>query len=98
MMKDMNDLRIHLIIEGRVQGVWFRDSTRREAQKLGVTGWVRNRRDGSVEVVAEGREEQVKRLAAWCHHGPPSASVRQVDEKEESWRGEFDSFDIVFSR
>jgi acylphosphatase len=92
----MNNLRIHLIIEGRVQGVWFRDSTRREAQKLGVTGWVRNRRDGSVEVVAEGKEEEVKRLAAWCRHGPPSAGVRQVDEKEESWHGEFDSFEIVF--
>ena len=84
-------------IEGRVQGVWFRDSTRKEAQRLGVTGWVRNKRDGSVEVVAEGGEEEVKKLAAWCHHGPPSASVIQVDKMEEPWKGEFDSFDIVFS-
>lgn len=93
----MNDLRIHLSIKGRVQGVWFRDSTRKKAQKLGLTGWVRNKRDGSVEVVAEGGEEQVKELAAWCRHGPPSAGVVQVDEKEEPWQGEFDSFDIVFS-
>ena len=94
----MNKVRIHLIIEGRVQGVWFRDSTRQEAQKLGITGWVRNKRDGSVEAVIEGMEEQVKKLVAWCHHGPPSASVRHVVENAEPWRGEFDSFEIVFSR
>ncbi len=92
----MADIRRRLIVEGRVQGVWFRDSTRREARSLGVYGWVRNRRDGSVEVVAEGPEGAVKRLVAWCHEGPPAASVSRVQEKEEAWTGEFDSFDIVF--
>ena len=92
----MNNIRVHLIIKGRVQGVWFRESTRREAVSLGVTGWVRNRPDRSVEVLAEGPEEQVKELVSWCNHGPPVARVDQVLETLEGWKGEFQSFDIVF--
>lgn len=92
----MGNIRIRLIIEGVVQGVWFRDSTRREAIALGVFGWVKNRPDGKVEVLAEGSEEQVRKLVSWCHHGPPSASVYQVNEREEKCLLEFDSFDIVF--
>jgi acylphosphatase len=92
----MDNIRTRLIIEGIVQGVWFRDSTRREAIALGVCGWVKNRPDRKVEVLAEGPEEQVKKLVSWCHHGPPSAQVYQVNEREEKWVGEFDSFDIVF--
>ena len=92
----MAKIRMHLIIEGRVQGVWFRESTRREAASLGVSGWVRNRPEGTVEVVAEGMEEKVKKLVSWCHHGPPSALVRKVHEKEEGWVGEFDGFDISY--
>jgi acylphosphatase len=92
----MADIRIRLIIEGRVQGVWFRDSTRRQAVALGVTGWVRNRPGGTVEVLAEGPEDRVRRLQAWCRQGPSAARVTQVHENPETWRGEFDSFDIVF--
>jgi acylphosphatase len=92
-----NNIRVRLIIEGLVQGVWFRDSTRREASRLGVFGWVRNRPDGKVEVLAEGPEEKVRNLVTWCHHGPPSARVNRVRETEEAWTGEFDSFDIVYS-
>jgi acylphosphatase len=85
-----------MIIEGRVQGVWFRDSTRRQAAALGVTGWVRNRPEGSVEVVAEGPEEAVRKLSAWCHRGPSSARVTRVQETEERWVGEFDTFEITY--
>ena len=92
----MGNIRVRLIIEGVVQGVWFRDSTRTEAISLGVTGRVRNRSDGSVEVLAEGSEKNVRRLVAWCHHGPPAATVIRVHESREEWQGEFDSFDIVF--
>lgn len=92
----MADVRVRLIIEGRVQGVWFRESTRRQAVGLGVTGWVRNRPEGSVEVLAEGTEESVRRLAAWCHHGPSAARVTRVRESEEAWVGEFDSFEIPY--
>jgi acylphosphatase len=92
----MDKIRRRLIIQGRVQGVWFRESTRREAAGLGVYGWVRNRPDGTVEVLVEGPEEKVEKLVLWCHHGPSSAMVSSVHEKEEIWIGEFDSFDISF--
>lgn len=92
----MANLRVRLIVEGRVQGVWFRDSTRREAEGLGITGWVRNRSDGTVEVLAEGPEDDVRKLTAWCHRGPSYAKVTRVQETEEPWDGEFDSFRIVF--
>ena len=93
----MDKIRVRLIVEGRVQGVWFRESTRREAELLGVQGWVRNRREGSVEVVAEGPEENVGKLVAWCHHGPPSARVTRVHETVEAFQGEFASFEVVYS-
>ncbi len=92
----MGNIRVHLIIEGRVQGVWFRDSTRNEAISLGVSGWVKNRSDGTVEVLAEGPEDQVKKLVLWCHKGPPYAEVIRVQETREEWKGGFDTFDIVF--
>ena len=92
----MNNIRVRLIIKGRVQGVWFRESTRREAVALGVTGWVRNRPDRTVEVLAEGPEKQVKELVSWCNHGPPVARVDHVLETGEGWKGEFESFDLVF--
>ena len=92
----MVNIRVRLIIEGRVQGVWFRDSTRRQALELGVHGWVKNRRDGSVEVLAEGPESRVRKLADWCHRGPSVARVDHVHETAEEWIGEFDSFHIIF--
>ena len=91
----MDNIRVRIIIQGRVQGVWFRDSTRREAMGLGVNGWVKNRRDGSVEVLAEGPEERVTQLVTWCHHGPSYARVTDVHQSKEAWQGNFDSFDIV---
>jgi len=92
----MGNVRVRLVIKGRVQGVWFRDSTRREAVSLGVFGWVKNKRDGSVEALVEGPEEDVKKLISWCHKGPPSARVLKVHETEEDWQGEFRSFDVTF--
>lgn len=92
----MSDIRARLIIEGRVQGVFFRDSARRKARELGVNGWVKNLPDGNVETLAEGAEEDVERLIAWCHKGPPHAMVSRVKESREEWQGVFDSFDIVF--
>ena len=71
-------LRLRLQIRGRVQGVWFREATRIEAEKLGVGGWVRNLPDGSVEAVLEGDAAAVREMEAWCHHGPSSARVIEV--------------------
>jgi acylphosphatase len=75
--------RAHLIIRGRVQGVYYRASMLQEAQKLGLKGWVRNRSDGSVEAVAEGPNRHLEDLISWCRQGPPGAKVTQVDVQ---WR------------
>lgn len=92
----MRKIRAHLIIKGRVQGVWFRESTKKKALSLGVYGWVKNLPDGTVEVVAEGNEDKVKELVKWCYKGPPSADVRGVIEKEEEYLGEFNSFNVLY--
>ena len=70
---------MHAIVTGRVQGVFFRQSTVDEARRLGVSGWVRNRRDGTVELLAEGDIPMLERLLAWLHHGPDGARVLRVD-------------------
>jgi len=92
----MANKRVRLIIKGRVQGVWFRDSTRTEARRLGVQGWVRNLANGNVEVLAEADESPLKNLVDYCYKGPRHAMVDSVEEFWEEWQGEFDSFNIVF--
>jgi acylphosphatase len=76
-----------VVVEGRVQGVFFRDSCRRVAGDLGVRGWVANRPDGRVEVVAEGPPEAVDGLVAWCREGPPRARVDAVEVHDETPTG-----------
>ena len=70
-----------------MQGVWFRDSCRREAVARGVAGWVRNRMDGTVEAVFEGTESAVAEMVAWCRMGPPRADVTGIDVVEEPPEG-----------
>ncbi|MDP3509899.1 MAG: acylphosphatase [Candidatus Melainabacteria bacterium] len=70
-----------LRITGRVQGVFYRHSTKQEAQQLGLCGWVRNQADGTVEVLAAGPEAALNLLIAWCKQGPPSAIVDRVEVK-----------------
>ena len=86
--------RVHLRIKGRVQGVFFRYETQSVAQRLGLVGWVRNRLDGSVEVVAEGEKEKLDELIKWCHQGPPLARVDSVEVQWEEPTGEFKNFSI----
>ena len=69
--------QVHLFVRGRVQGVFFRASTQREARRLGLTGWVKNRPDGAVEVLAEGDEDEIKELIGWAHKGPGAARVER---------------------
>ncbi|MGD9158802.1 MAG: acylphosphatase [Desulfobacteraceae bacterium] len=92
----MENVSVHLIVEGRVQGVCYRDSTRIKAAKLEIRGWVKNRRDGNVEIVAEGSEANIRKFVEWCHEGPPYAVVSKIAESIREFRNEFDSFNIVF--
>jgi acylphosphatase len=91
----MGQKRIHLVVRGRVQGVFFRASAQREAKRLGLTGWVKNRQDGGVEILAEGEEDQVKDLLAWAQHGPSTARVEKLDTRWRSYTGEFSEFQII---
>jgi acylphosphatase len=77
-MTDSSPARLHAIVAGRVQGVSFRYYTQDYAEQLGLTGWVKNRRDGSVEVLAEGPRADLEKLFAWLNHGPPAARVQSV--------------------
>jgi acylphosphatase len=75
-------VRYRVVVTGLVQGVWFRESCRREADRLGVAGWIRNRADGAVELEAEGPAPAVARLVAWCRAGPPAAEVAGLEVGE----------------
>ncbi|WP_026257511.1 acylphosphatase [Actinopolymorpha alba] len=79
--------RTHVTIHGMVQGVFFRDTCRRMAERLGVAGWVRNRPDGSVEAVFEGGAGPVEAIVDWCRNGPPLARVVRVDRSTERPEG-----------
>ena len=82
----------HLAISGRVQGVGFRFYMERKARELGIAGWVRNRRDGSVESVVQGSAQAVEAMIAWARQGPPSAVVAEV--KISDGEGEFGQFEV----
>lgn len=90
----MKRVRAHVIIKGKVQGVYFRGYTQEEALAAGVNGWVRNLRDGSVEAVFEGEREAVERLITWCKKGPPAARVTEVTVNWENRCENFDGFSI----
>ncbi len=92
----MDQARAHVVIEGRVQGVFFRHHTHRKAQELGVKGWVKNCWDGSVVAVFEGEKESVDRMVQWCHRGPPEARVTGVQLGWEDYKGEFEDFRIAY--
>jgi acylphosphatase len=87
--------QVHLVVRGRVQGVYFRASAQREARRLGLTGWVKNRSDGFVEILAEGEEDGLKDLIAWANRGPSAARVERVDTRWRSFTGEYADFRIT---
>lgn len=88
-------VRVRLRIEGSVQGVFFRASAEAQANRLGVTGWVRNRPDGAVELLAEGEKKKIDDLVAWCRHGPRGARVENVRAEWEVYTAEFSGFRIT---
>lgn len=93
MMK--NQQRIHVVISGNVQGVNFRYYTMQEANRLNVTGWVRNRTDGTVEVLAEGETDALEALHQFLHRGSPAARVKQVNIEWKTPTGEYSDFEII---
>ncbi|MBI4698577.1 MAG: acylphosphatase [Nitrospirae bacterium] len=90
--------RLHVLIRGYVQGVFFRASTQDMAERLGLTGWVRNLPDGNVEAVFEGTIDLLKQAAAWCSKGSPGSRVTYVHEEWLEYTGEFTVFELRYGR
>lgn len=88
--------QVILKIYGRVQGVFFRDFTRRKARKLGLNGWVSNDFDGTVKVVAQGEEENLNQLIKWCYNGVRFARVDKIDIEWQEITGQLDDFEIKY--
>ena len=88
--------RIHIFVTGRVQGVFFRQSTRVMAIKNNVNGWVCNLDDGRVEIVAECETKNINNLADWCKTGPANSRVDEFELSEEGFTGEFENFEVRY--
>ncbi len=87
--------RVTIYISGRVQGVFYRANFRKEAQKLGIKGYVKNLPDGRVEAVVEGEDSPIFQIIEWCKVGPNYAKVENFETIEEKYRGEFKNFSIL---
>ena len=92
----MIETRTHVIVTGKVQGVFFRMETKVAADRLGVFGWVRNKIDGTVEAVFEGNKKKVELILKWCKHGPPRSKVNALDIKWENYTGAYNDFEIRY--
>jgi acylphosphatase len=92
----MKQVRAHVLIEGRVQGVCYRIDARRAALERNLTGWVKNLPGGKVEAVFEGEESDVRSMLKWCEIGPPLARVTKVGVEWKPYTGEFDGLEITF--
>ena len=88
--------RVHLFITGKVQGVCFRVETKIRAKFLGLKGFVKNLEDGRVEAVVGGKEDKVNKLINWARRGPSFAKVKEVQIIEESYKGDYKDFEIVY--
>ncbi len=88
------NIRVYVLVSGRVQGVFFRASTKKRADELNLTGWVRNLDDGRVEAVFEGEQEKVDNMVEWCRKGPNYADVKDVQVISEKYIGESKDFSV----
>lgn len=86
--------RVILKIYGRVQGVFFRDTSRIKAREFNLSGWVRNEPDGTIRIIAEGEDKDLRSFIEWCKYGPDNADVEKVDIKWFAFTGEFNDFEI----
>ena len=92
----MTQNRVHIFVEGKVQGVFFRQSTRVIAIKNNVTGWVKNLEDGRVEIMLEGKDEDVHKVTEWCKVGPANSRVDEIQINQEQYIGEHESFEVTY--
>jgi acylphosphatase len=92
----MAKARLHIEVYGIVQGVFFRSGTEEKAFNLGITGWVKNRRDGSVEILAEGEKDSLEALLSWCRKGPQGSRVDRVEHSWDDFKGQFSSFYVTY--
>lgn len=92
----MNSKRVHLLVGGRVQGVYFRQGMMETAEKNNVLGWVRNLPDNKVEAILEGNDSNVDAVVEWAHFGPAGAVVQELKVTEEKYTGEFSDFEIRY--
>ena len=88
--------RCHVFVSGRVQGVCFRESARIKAERLKITGWVRNLDDGRVEAVFEGEKEDVEKMIKWAKIGPLFAKVDNLEAEEQKYQAEFKRFEVKY--
>ena len=88
--------RVHLFVTGKVQGVFFRQTLKVVAKKNNIFGWVKNLKDGRVEAVLEGDDQDIIKLIEWSHAGPANARVDDVEIKNENYLGEFSKFDVLY--
>jgi acylphosphatase len=88
--------RLHVKIEGLVQGVFFRDAAKKKAEEMNITGWIKNKNDGTIEAVFEGEVNNLNKMLEFCREGPPDAVVDIVEEEWEDATEEFDTFEIEF--
>ena len=87
--------RAHVYVSGQVQGVFFRESARERAERLGLAGWVKNLPDGRVEALFEGEPEKVREMIRWCEEGPPHATVEEVDAEFEAPEKDLLGFEVL---
>ena len=92
----MSNQRIRIIVTGKVQGVFFRQSLKIKAKKNEIFGWVKNLKDGRVEAILEGDEEKINKIIEWAHGGPANARVEDVEIYNEKFIGEFSKFDVLY--
>lgn len=92
----MEKIRAHIFVSGRVQGVFYREKTKKKSEKLGVTGWVKNLSDGRVEAIFEGDKDMVEDMVNWARKGPIWAKIEALDIVWEDFTGQFNNFEIRY--
>lgn len=95
-MKTTEVIQKHVVITGKVQGVFFRAYTKDAAEKYMISGWVRNKRDGTVEAVIKGEKENIQQMMQWFHTGSPASSVKKIIMEDQKSLSDFTDFDIMY--